>query len=267
MTGPVSLFVEDAGAVIATELSRGPWDPASCHGGPVAALLVRTCERVESADDATTWQLARITVELVRPVPVLTRLVITAEIERPGRNVSLIAARLVTEQGAEVARARALRIRVGELDLPDTYSLEPAFGVPGRGRDDEPGFPGEHISFHRDAVEMRFVDGSWQGRGPVSLWCRLLYPVLPGEAPTGVQRAISTADFSNGVSTELDPATMLFINPDLSMHLLRQPEGEWIGMQARSHYGPHGAGLAEAALFDGRGRCGRSVQSLFLAPR
>jgi len=267
VTAPVSLFVEEGDAVTATELSRGPWDPASCHGGPVAALLVRTCERVQDASDPTPWQLSRITVELVRPVPVLAPLLLTSEVERPGRNVSLIAARLTTEQGVEVARARALRIRIADIALPETFTPEPAFGDPGHGELLEPGFVGDQIAYHRDSVEMRFAAGSWSERGPVSLWCRLLHPVLAGEEPTGAQRAIAAADFGNGVSAELDPTEMLFINPDLSMHLLRQPEGEWIGMQARSHYGPHGAGLAESALFDGRGRCGRSVQSLFVAPR
>ena len=267
MTDAASLFVADGGAVTATALSRGPWDPASCHGGPVGALLVRTCEHVEPGSVETSWHLARITVELVRPVPVLMPLLVSAEIERPGRNVSLVGARLTTESGVEVARARALRIRIADVDLPDTYSPEPPFGPAGEGRAAEPGFGGDEVAYHRDSVEMRFVDGTWVDRGPISLWCRLLHPVLPGEEPTGAQRAIATADFSNGVSTELDPAEMLFINPDLSMHLVRQPEGEWIGMQARSHYGSQGAGIAEAALFDRGGRCGRSVQSLFLAAR
>jgi len=267
VTPPASLFVAEGGTVTATELSRGPWDPASCHGGPVGALLVRSCERVEPTDTPAAWHLARITVELVRPVPVLAPLHVTAEVERPGRNVSLVGARLTNADGVEVARARALRIRVAVVDLPDTYSLERPFGVPGVGREAVPDFGGDDVAYHRDSVELRFVDDASFGRGPVSLWCRLLHPVLPGEEPTGAQRAIATADFSNGVSTELDPASTLFINPDLSMHLLRQPEGEWIGMQARSHYGTLGAGIAEAALFDARGRCGRSVQSLFVAPR
>ena len=267
MTLPDSLFIIDGDDVTATELSRGPWDPASCHGGPVGALLVRTCERIEATGAPGPWQLARITVELVRPVPVLAPLRIASEVERPGRNVSLVGARLTTEQGVEVARARALRIRIAEVSLPGTYSPEPAFGAPGEGRVAEPGFVGGETAYHRDSVEMRFVDGSWNEQGPIALWCRLLHPVLPGEEPTGAQRAIATADFSNGVSAELDPMEMLFINPDLSMHLARQPEGEWIGMQARSHYGTLGAGIAEAALFDHRGRCGRSVQSLFIAPR
>ncbi|HEY5877081.1 MAG TPA: hypothetical protein VIT64_17350, partial [Ilumatobacteraceae bacterium] len=59
----------------------------------------------------------------------------------------------------------------------------------------------------------------------------------------------------------------LFINPDLTIHLLRLPVGEWIGLDSRSHYGPEGAGLAESALYDENGRIGRSVQSLFVDER
>ena len=270
MSDPVSLFIAEDDALIATELSRGPWDPSSCHGGPVAALLVRTCEQTadgDSSDNQRNWQLARITVELVRPVPVLQPLLITSDVERPGRNVSLIGARITLEDGTEVARARALRMRVADVTLSADYVLEPPFSEVASGTKRAPSFVGEHTSFHRDAVDMRFFEGSWIERGPVKVWCRLLYPVVAGELPTGPQRAVAAADFSNGVSSELDPTEAIFINPDLSVHLLRTPIGEWIGMHARSFYGPHGAGIAEAALYDGLGRCGRSTQSLFVNSR
>ncbi len=256
--------------MVATELSRGPWDPSSCHGGPVAALLVRSCEQMageDTSDIQTMWQLARITVELVRPVPVLQPLLITTEVERPGRNVSLIGARITLENGTEVARARALRMRAAEVALSADYVLEPPFSDVASGSKRDPSFVGEQTSFHRDAVDMRFSEGSWIDRGPIKLWCKLLFPVLSGELPTGAQRAVAAADFSNGVSSELDPTEAVFINPDLSVHLLRPPVGEWIGLHARSFYGPHGAGIAEAALYDELGRCGRSTQSLFVNSR
>lgn len=270
MNDPVSLFIADDDTVTATELSRGPWDPSSCHGGPVAALLVRTCEKMadgETSDSQRNWQLARITVELVRPVPVLQPMLISAEVERPGRNVSLIGAHIMLENGTEVARARALRIRVADVALSADYVLEPPFSDVASGIKQAPSFVGEHTAFHRDAVDMRFSEGSWIDRGPIKMWCKLLFPVLAGELPTGPQRAVAAADFSNGVSSELDPTEAVFINPDLSVHLLRPPVGEWIGVHARSFYGPHGAGIAEAALYDELGRCGRSTQSLFVNSR
>jgi len=261
------LFERDGNSFVATDYARGPWDPRSCHGGPVSALLVRASEAVDTTDagDAR-WQLARVTVELTRPVPVLTPLQLDVSVERPGRNVSLIAG-VLTANGTEVARSRALRIRDEVVSLPASYLPEPAFGPPGEGYLTETKWADGEIAFHRDSVEMRFLDGSFAESGPVKLWCRLLHPVVAGETPSGAQRAAAAADFGNGVSSEMDPQQMLFINPDLSVHLSRPPVGEWIGMQTRSHYGTNGAGLAESALYDANGRCGRSVQSLYIAPR
>jgi hypothetical protein len=128
-----------------------------------------------------------------------------------------------------------------------------------------------HIAFHRDACEHRFTEESWDGPGPVGVWIRLRVPVVPGEAPSGVQRAAAAADFGNGVSGGLPFERFTFINPDLTVHLLRAPVGEWIGMRAASYYGTStastGAGFAESALFDADGRVGRSVQSLILDER
>ena len=42
-----------------TELARGPWDPAACHGGPVSALIARAwslrirSKRLRLPDDVT----------------------------------------------------------------------------------------------------------------------------------------------------------------------------------------------------------------------
>ena len=52
MTEPArALFEIDGEQVVATELSRGPWDPRHCHGGPVSALLARAVQLVQSVTD------------------------------------------------------------------------------------------------------------------------------------------------------------------------------------------------------------------------
>jgi len=260
-----SLFTTDGDSVVATELSRGPWDPHACHGGPVSALLVGAAER---ADDGTgPWQVARVTVELLRPVPVLAPLRVSVGIERPGRMVSLVASSVATEQGVEVARARVLRIRRADVALPDHVTLGPPFGEPGVGARSVAGWMSDDIAFGRNAVELAFAGGAFDAPGPVQMWCRLVVPVFAGEEPTGAQRVVCAADFSNGVASELDAQEMIFINPDLTAHLLRPPVGEWIGIDARCHYGTEGAGVAEAALYDAAGRLGRSAQSLLLVAR
>ena len=253
-----------------TEFCRGPWDPRHCHGGPVGALLARAAEH---ADGETHWQTARLTMELTRPVPVGAHLRLTTTIERPGRKVSLVAV-VLADGDTEVARLRALRIRQTDFELPaDTIQPDPdPPGRPGDGRaiDSTWGTDGG-VAFHTHGCQHRFVEGGWDVPGPVAVWIRLTVPVVDGEQPSGVQRCAAAADFGNGVSRGIDTERYIFINPDLTIHLLRQPEGEWIGMRSTSFYGAGGrttgAGFAESALYDAAGRVGRSVQSLFVDPR
>lgn len=255
-----------------TELARGPWDPRACHGGPVSALLARAVERA-SPESPVDWQVARLSIELTRPVPVGVPLTLTTEIERDGRKVSLVAARLV-DGDTEVARARSLRVRVRDLELP-TDVVQPLADPPGGPNDGVAQrvtwAVDDHVAFHKNACEHRFVEGAWDSPGPVGVWIRLLVAVVPDEEPTGVQRAAAAADFGNGVSGGLPFERYTYINPDLTVHLLRSPVGEWIGMRSESVYGTatssSGAGFAESALFDTDGRLGRSVQSLIIDER
>jgi hypothetical protein len=272
-TTATSLF-EPAGPTrwTPTELARGPWDPRACHGGPVAALIARAVERADP-DSPVDWQIARLTIELTRPVPVGTPLTVTTQIERDGRKVSLVGVR-IHDGDTEVARARSLRVRAVQMALSDDV-VQPFADPPGSpdaGIAQRPTWAmDEHVAFHRDACEHRFTEGTWDQLGPVGVWIRLRVPVVPDEVPSGPQRAVAAADFGNGVSAGLPFDQFTFINPDLTVHLLRPPVGEWIGMRTASHYGTTtsstGAGFAESALYDADGRLGRSVQSLIVDQR
>lgn len=256
-----SLFVPEGPHLLPTELSRGPWDPEALHGGPVAALIARA---VEGLDAAAPMRLARLTVELLRPVTI-EPLTVDARVVRPGRKVGLLEAEVRrAADGTPLAIARALRIRAVEVDFPDP------------GDDDLPELPpeadpslmfGAHDlpAYHSHAVEHRFLAGEFGAAGPAFDWTRLKVPVVPGEEPTPWQRAAASADFGNGLSSVLPfDGTSLFINPDLTVHLWREPEGDWIGMDAVTRTSPTGIGMAESALWDRRGRIGRGLQSLFL---
>lgn len=257
-----SLFRPDGEHWVPTELSTGPWSAAALHGGPVAALLTRELERLEAP---VPMRLARVTVELLRPVP-LEPLWLTSEVIRPGAKVGLLEAALGrADDGQVLALARAQRIRATEVAfddgateqvpaLPDEASVVPvAFST------------GELVAYHSHAVEHRFVSGGLGRVGPAFDWMRLKVPVVPGEEPTGWQRAAALADFGNGLSAVVPPdGTSLFINPDLTVHLWREPVGEWVGLDAVTRTSGTGIGMAESALWDRDGRIGRSVQSLLL---
>ena len=104
----VAVFQAQNGRFVATELARGPWDAGAQHGGAPAALLMRAFERLPAAEGLT---IARVTYEFLRPVP-LGELTVVAEAVRPGRRVQLSEASVLTPDGTEVVRARALQVQL-----------------------------------------------------------------------------------------------------------------------------------------------------------
>jgi hypothetical protein len=255
---PAALFVPDGDRLMPTGYGRGPWSPTALHGGPVAALAARAAESVDGGENL---QLVRITLELLRPVP-LVPLRVTSAVVRPGRRVQLIDT-VVEADGVEVAWSRALRIRVAHGETP----VHPT--VP---EDDAPEFPdvgvarsprvGEYRAFHNEGVEMRYLHGAFERPGPATVWIRLHVPVVLGEQPSPWQRVAAAADFGNGVSAELPLGSNVFINPDLTASVHRPPIGEWVCLDARTRFGPPGIGAAESELWDAQGRIGRAVQHL-----
>jgi hypothetical protein len=272
-----SLFVLDGDTVVPTDLARGPWVPDALHGGPTSALLARAIESCPS--DGVDVEVARLTIELLRPVPVAP-LAVGAEVVRKGRKIQLVEATVRDAgRGIEVARARALRIRRAPVDLPLEDPLLAPEPPPEPGPEDSrlersslsdsaSGDPArDYVAFHNAGSEHRFAAGSWAEPGPVTVWIRLLAPVVEGEEPTPLQRTAAAADYGNGVSRVLSWETHTFINPELSVHLLRPAAGPWICLEARTALSGVGVGLAESVLYDVRGRIGRAAQSLIVEDR
>ena len=117
------------------------------------------------------------------------------------------------------------------------------------------------------AIEWRAARGSFYSRGPAALWTRMRYPLVPGEEPAPLDRVLVSADSGSGASWELDFSGWLFINPEITVHLHREPAGEWICLDAQTAITPGGAGLATSALSDLDGPVGVAAQSLFITPR
>ena len=98
--------------------------------------------------------------------------------------------------------------------------------------------------------------------GPSTVWFRLRCPVVAGEEPTPWERVAAVADFGNGICSELDFTTTTFVNADLTVSVHRPPVGEWVCLEARTHFGTPGIAAAESALWDADGRIGRALQHL-----
>jgi hypothetical protein len=250
------------GRYVATELTRGPWDPRSQHAGPPSALLGREIERV---DEAGKFQVGRIVFEILRPVPIGAVSVETRVI-RPGKKVQLVEASLSNE-GGELMRATAWLLRTSELELPEGAVADDA-PPPGPEEGWTPEFfpTGQDVGYHT-AMEWKAVAGAFLEAGPATVWMRMRQALVDGEEPTPLQRALVAADVGNGISAVLDWRDYVFINVDLTVHFERMPEGEWVCVDAVTRPQPSGIGTAESALSDQRGRIGRAAQSLLIAQR
>lgn len=259
---PEAFYERSGDQYLATELTRGPWDPGSQHAGPPSALLGREIEGLAGSDEL---QVGRVVFEILRPVPI-GPVRVESRVLRPGKKVQLVEASLSGEAG-ELMRATAWLLRRAELELPEGAVADEA-PPPGPAQGWVPDFfpTGQDVGYHT-AMELRGVAGSFLELGPATFWLRMRHPLVAGEEPSPLQRALVAADVGNGISAVLDWREHVFINVDLTVHFERMPEGEWVCVDAVTRPQPSGIGTAESVLSDQRGRIGRAAQSLLIAAR
>jgi len=269
MSEAEALYIREGDAFVGTTCTQGAWAHGGQAGGAVLALLGHVLEGVPAL---TSMSLTRLTVDIVRPVPVGERLHVATEILREGKKIQVVD--LSISAGETVTtRARALRIR----DL-DVGSLG---GMPVSTSDDNPSAslppPPEGLTgvdrlrkvpkFLSDGAELRRslepIDGVH------AIWCRLRVPVVAGEPVRDTSRAVFPIDMVNllGVTT-LDPARASSINPDVTGHLCRAPVDEWIALTGHTHYSHAVAhGVSMAVMSDSAGVFGVTSTSQILDPR
>lgn len=249
----------DNGAYRASLLTRGPWHPDHQHAGPPIALVCGAIEQAAAEHGLT--HISRLTANLLRPVPI-GELSIDIATDYAGRNAGHYSAQLIAN-GKVVARFTALAQREIDLPLPQGLPGHPLPVMP-KGPEESPidtfPFAGRHVGYS-DLVETRVANGRLF-KGPCAIWFKLQHPLLEKDPPSPYQRVAVAADSGNGVSAILDLKDYIFVNSDLTINLLRKPQGEWICIDARTHFGPNGGGLAESALYDVHGLIGRATQSL-----
>lgn len=248
----------------ASELTRGPWSPVHQHAGPPIALVCRVVERLGSTHGLS--HVSRLTANLFRPVPI-GDLEVEATADYVGRNAGHFSARLVAGD-KELGRFTLLLQREVPMELPA--------GLPGHPWPPlTPGplaltatlmpFAGPELGYAH-LVETRVARGRMFTE-PSAVWFRMRHPLVAGESTSPYQQVPVAADSGNGISALLDMRRYSFMNSDLSIHLLRRPVGDWIGLDARTLFGEAGCGIAESMLYDEQGPIGRAVQSLMVRPQ
>jgi hypothetical protein len=244
-----------------TAATASPWDDSLQHGGPPAALLARTIERVRPDES---MPIARITVDMLGGIA-QGQIRTQARIVRPGKRIELVEASLwANERLAVTATAWRIRTTPGSTE-PYWRPHEPPPVPEERPVTFFPGVP-PRWGYGR-AIDWRFVKGGYDELGPAQVWTRLRIPLVAGERASPVQRLLVVADSTNGLSGELPMAQWYFIPPTMTATIERPPEGEWMLLDAHSTIGPNGTGLAQGTVHDERGLVAAITQPLMVAPR
>jgi hypothetical protein len=258
-----AFFAPDGEWLAATELTRGPWSAHTQHGGPPAALLARAI--ADAGEGPARWVVSRLTVELLRAIPI-ARVRVEHEPLKLGRKAQWHVARLFAEDGTELARATGLRVRRTALALPPAkVQRAPAPPHPDTLAPFVFPFFQATVGYHT-AVDLRIARGAWN-RGPAAAWIRMNVPLVLGTPTSPLERVVVAADATNGICPVLDVTRFTFVNPDLTVCFSREPRGEWIGFDARSHADGVGIGMAQAEIHDESGEVGRCLQSLVVDAR
>jgi len=247
--------------VLTTPLASGPWHAQHQHGAAPTSLICWAIERIPTREP---MQVVRVTVDLLRPVPIAP-LELKTEVVREGRKIQLCCAQLFAD-GVEVVRASVLKVRTMQLKLPESIREEQVT-LPGPDASRTPKADPEGTNLFTAGVQMRMAQGGFRRPGPAAVWFRAERPVISGEPISQLMRAAIASDFCNGTSSPLDFRQWTFINGDLNINLARMPVGEWILLDAESYIGSSGTGVAFARLGDSQGYFGRAVQSLVIEPR
>lgn len=257
-----ALYEPDGDAFVGTPLTEGGWSPDAQSGGAVLALLGHVIEDVPTL---MPMSLSRLTVDLVRPVPIGRPLRIEPMVVREGKKIQVVDLRVFTED-ADHVRARVLRIRDADVDGTDvpesSTDADPARHMPPPAdldpADDLPGLP----AFLRTALDFRRTDSA---RHDVNgIWTRLRVAVVAGEPVRATSRVAVPMDVVNLIGIR-DLRGFTGINPDVSAHVVRPPVGDWVGLVGETVFAPDvGHGVSAATLSDEQGVLGITSTSQLL---
>lgn len=243
----------ESGEFLPTRFAQSHWGDDHLNGPAVVGLAAWMLEQEAGSPD---FMPARLTVDLFRAARGVPTTVV-ARVVRDGRRVRSAECD-VFQDGRVVARATLLQYRrsvapPGQLwTAPMTFPAPPSVddATLTRVGSDQAGWsrsPGEHQNDSR----KRFYNQ------PIE--------VVAGEKNSQFVRAVMAAEATSLV-TNLGTKGVGYINGDLTVGLARSPVGDWIGVQADSHWASDGVAVGAATLFDESGAFGSGMVTAVANP-
>ncbi len=242
----------DGERLVPSPSTAGPWAEGMVNGRHVGGLVAWAVERDH---DLAELQVARLTIDMFRPVP-MKPLRVATTVERSGRRIRLVEVG-VFDGDVEVTRGSALLVVRSEMPTGGPDALAPwDFPAPEALPATEP--------LSGRTWELR-QQRSWNDGGG-SVWMRDLAPFVAGESISPLLRAALAADFANPLANGA-PDGLVFINADITLSLTRNPVDEWVGMERVGHLSGDGVALGTTWMHDRVGRIGHCSVAALPDPR
>jgi len=262
-------FFHKEGDIYAPQATAGsPWSETMQHGGPVNAIITMS---IEAAAQQVDMQVARLTMDILKPVPMQPMMLKTHFVRKGGKMAVVDTFMTVAGSDEPVASGRAVLLKAtqGKNILADTSGPQPeprdSFPV-------EPWIPveiaaqlppGLHhlIQFHPSDNSERPV--CWIN-GPAAM--------LQDRAMTPLEQCATTADMTTVLATRMSATqagalsfdVMDIMNTNTSIHFARPPVGEWFAYTDHYMQVSAGYGLAGCVIYDEQGCVGQVTQNLIV---
>jgi len=266
LPGPKRLLCEDAQVVMApahfvadgngafepTQFALSRWGENTLNGPAIVGLAASLLEREYGTAGFLPTRLTADLFKAARRVPTVVR----TRLVRDGRRIRNTECDIL-QGDILVARASMVQYRrsgpppgeewVGRADFTPPTGVEGAVYFVGS---DDVGWDASgsaHQNTSRKRVYHRTID------------------VISGEVPSPFVRAVVAAEATSLV-TNLGTRGIGYINGDLTVALSRLPAGNYVGVQADSHWCAEGIAHGTATLFDDEGPFGTGMVTAIANP-
>lgn len=243
----------DDGAFMPTEFAGSHWGDDHLNGPAVVGLSATALERSCQSDD---FLPSRLTVDLLRAARHLPTAV-AVRVIRDGRRVQSAECE-VTQEGRLVARATLLQYRRSAAPPGVLWTAPASLTFPPAPA------PGVQTAVHSDTGEWSHSPGAHQNESRKRFFNNPI-DVIAGQPNSQFVRAVMVAE-STSLVTNLGTHGIGYINGDLTVGLARLPVGEWIGVQADSHWSADGIAVGASTLFDRSGPFGSGMTTAVANP-
>lgn len=243
-----------------TEWTGGAWATTEQHISPMNGLITHAVERFCAERGPDGMAIGRISVDILGVLD-MGPFEVAVSVVRPGRTIELLEA-VVTSAGRTAVIARIWRAIEQDTAAVAGGEVEPLPGLnESEALDLSEVWPGGYIG----SVELRSIGAVKPGRA--TTWITSHVDLVESEPSSDLARLMGLVDTANGLCVRQRIDEWLFPNVDLTIHLLRQPVGAWLGLDTTVVFGPAGHGVTSSVLHDASGHVGYANQALTIRPR